>query len=186
MIIGRNSYFKVTFAAALKTHGNSHQQFKKNNLKIILLTHEREYHRATNTGAIALSLSNGMVERVLWERTHPDKKLLELLANNEAALLYPTGESASVTIGDVETFIIIDSTWQEAQKIFNKSAYLQNAPKVSLQATTQSSFALRRNQVDGGLCTIECIIELCKLKKCDALAKQLTIAFEQFNKKRLN
>lgn len=155
-------------------------------MKIILLTHEREYRRVTNTGSIALNLSNGAVERVLWERTNPDKKLIELLANEKAALLYPTSEPTSANIGDVDTFIIIDSTWQEAQKIFSKSTYLQNAPKISLPITTQSRFALRRNQVDGGLCTIECIIELCKLKGCDAFAKQLTIAFEQFNKKRLN
>lgn len=155
-------------------------------MKIILLTHEREYHRATNTGSIALSMSNGMVEQILWERTNPDKKLLELLAKKEAALLYPASEPTSANVGDADTFIIIDSTWQEAQKIYNKSAYLQDAPKISLPTTTQSSFTLRRNQVDGGLCTIECIIELCELKGCDALAKQLTIAFEQFNKKRLS
>lgn len=151
-----------------------------NALKIILLTHEREYHRNTNTGSIALGLANGMVERVLWERTNPDPKLLELLENKEAALLYPTSESTNANIADIETFIIIDSTWQEAQKIFNKSTYLKNAQKISLSITTQSSFTLRRNQVDGGLCTIECIIELCKLKKLDELADQLTIAFEQF------
>jgi DTW domain-containing protein YfiP len=152
-----------------------------NALKIILLTHEREYHRSTNTGSIALGLANGMVERVLWERTNPDPKLLELLENKEAALLYPTSESTNAGIADFETLVIIDSTWQEAQKIFNKSPYLKDAPKVSLAITTQSNFARRRNQVDGGFCTIECIIELCKLKKLDELADQLTIAFEQCN-----
>ena len=37
-------------------------------MKIYLLTHERETHRKTNTGSLALKLAGGLVERVLWER----------------------------------------------------------------------------------------------------------------------
>lgn len=152
-------------------------------LHIILLTHERELHRKTNTGSIALQLASELVERIVWSRTAPSQHLLEQLANQQAVLLYPSTESARINIADVETVIIIDSTWQEAQKIVNKSPYLQHAPKATLSTTQQSSFALRRNQIAGGLCTIECIIELCKIKGLHDTAEKLIAAFEQHNQK---
>lgn len=151
-------------------------------LNIILLTHERELQRTTNTGAIALNIAGESVQRIMWERTKPNQHLLDLLANQKALLLYPTDESTNVELIDFGTIIIIDSTWQEAQKIFNKSPYLKSAPKAFLNTTTESSFTLRRNQIAGGLCTIECIIELYKIKGLTELAEKLTSAFEQFNK----
>lgn len=152
-------------------------------LHIILLTHERELHRKTNTGSIALQLASELVERVVWSRTVPSQYVLEQLANQQAVLLYPSAESTTVNFADIETVIIIDSTWQEAQKIVNKSPYLQHAPKATLSTTQQSSFVLRRNQIAGGLCTIECIIELCKIKGLHDTAEKLIAAFEQHNQK---
>lgn len=161
-------------------------------LHIILLTHERELLRKTNTGVIALDLASEWVERVVWERKNPNQKILTLLAAGQALLLYPADDLPSANtmiagttapgIDDGKTIIIIDSTWQEAQKILNKSPYLQSAPKAVLNTQTPSSFSLRRNQIDGGLCTIECVIELCKIKALDDLAEKLTAAFEQYNR----
>lgn len=164
-------------------------------LHIILLTHEREVHRNTNTGVIALNLASEYVERVIWERINPNQRLLNLLATGKALLLYPTGgavvaaanptttEATHCTIDNAETIIIIDSTWQEAQKIFNKSPYLQSAPKALLTTQNPSTFTLRRNQPEGGLCTIECIIELCKTRGMNELAEKLLAAFELHNHK---
>jgi DTW domain-containing protein YfiP len=67
-------------------------------MKIFLLTHEREFHRVTNTGSLAIDDSNIIVERMLWERVNPNKDLTRLIENNEALLLYSKGESPSVII----------------------------------------------------------------------------------------
>jgi DTW domain-containing protein len=168
-------------------------------LKIILLTHERELHRPTNTGTLALALAGDLIERMVWERINPNARLLELLSKPEALLLYPADaieskadlhaqhrpehNSSHLTLANANTIIVIDGTWQEAQKIYNKSAYLKKAPKATLTNTTLSTFSLRRNQVEGGLCTIECIIELCNIKGLHELADTLTAAFEQFNRR---
>lgn len=166
-------------------------------MKIFLLTHERELHRGTNTGALALENSNNIVERILWERVNPNKELTRLIDNNEAVLLYSNSESscvassampstapssvASVIIEEYENIIIIDSTWQEAKKIFNHSAYLKNAPQFTLQTDNDSLYKLRANQPKGGLCTIECIIEVLKVKGKNKLASELSLKFDQFN-----
>ncbi|MFT6690286.1 MAG: DTW domain-containing protein YfiP [Colwellia sp.] len=154
-------------------------------MKIFLLTHERELHRATNTGAIALESANEVVERVLWERVNPNKDLTRLIENNEAVLLYSKAESSSAvskpTIEEYENIIIIDGTWQEAKKIFNQSSYLKNAPQFTLKTANASLYNLRANQPKGGLCTVECIIEVLRLKGQHKMAAELSLKFEQFN-----
>ena len=167
-------------------------------MKIFLLTHEREFHRATNTGSLALEKPSEIFERILWERTNPNKTLVELIENNEALLLYSNGSASSTIVeassviveaspANVETspviveayenIIVIDGTWQESQKIFNKSSYLKNIPQFTLKVLNESSYKLRRNQPKGGLCTIECIIEVLKIKGQTKLA----LKFKQFN-----
>lgn len=150
-------------------------------MKIFLLTHERELHRATNTGSLAIDDSNNIVERIVWERVNPNKALTRLIENDEALLLYSKGETSSAIIEDYENIIIIDGTWQESQKIFNQSAYLKSAMQFTLKTPNNSSYKLRNNQPEGGLCTIECIIELLKMKGHNKIASELTLKFKQFN-----
>jgi DTW domain-containing protein YfiP len=150
-------------------------------MKIFLLTHEREFNRVTNTGSLAIDDSNEIVERILWDRVNPNKGLTKLIENNEALLLYSKGESSSAIIQEYENIIIIDGTWQESQKIFNQSAYLKTAPQFTLKTSNDSSYKLRGNQPKGGLCTIECIIEVLKIKGQNNIASVLALKFEQFN-----
>ena len=151
-------------------------------MKIFLLTHERELHRATNTGSLAIEDSNKIIERIVWERVNPSKVLTKLIENNEALLLYSKGESSSsAIIEEYENIIIIDSTWQESQKIFNQSSYLKNTPQFTLKTPNDSSYKLRANQPKGGLCTIECIIEVLRIKGKNKMASELALKFDQFN-----
>ena len=154
-------------------------------MKIFLLTHERELHRATNTGSLAIENSNQIVERILWERVNPNKDLTRLIENNEAVLLYSKGESSEdeslAVIEEYDNIIIIDGTWQESKKIFNQSAYLKNAPQFTLKTESDSLYKLRANQPEGGLCTIECIIEVLRIKGQDKMATELSLKFDQFN-----
>lgn len=150
-------------------------------MRITLLTHRRELDRKTNTGALALVQCGNIVERVVWERRNPDPALLEAIERGEAALVYPGGEPTSARPEDFAQLILIDATWQEARKIYNHSPYLQAAPRVALAADSASSYRLRRNQPDGGLCTAECVIEI--LRQCgeDKAAVLLEAAFVPFN-----
>jgi len=150
-------------------------------MKIFLLTHERELHRVTNTGALAIDDSNEIAERIVWDRVNPNKGLMELIENNEALLLYSKGESSSAIIQAYENIVIIDSTWQESQKIFNQSSYLKTAPQFTLNTPNDSLYKLRSNQPKGGLCTIECIIEVLRIKGENKIASVLALKFEQFN-----
>ncbi|ABV36617.1 DTW domain containing protein [Shewanella sediminis HAW-EB3] len=169
-------------------------------MNVILLTHEREVERLTNTGALALRAYPQWCRRIIWSRVRTDKALLQILHQPGAAVLYPavtieapvdgkSGDtqsiepqlSASYLTELPETLVIIDATWQEARKMLRQSPYLQQANKFALPEVNTSQFKLRRNQVDGGLCTLECIIRLCSLKGLCAEAEYLEQAFVSMN-----
>jgi DTW domain-containing protein YfiP len=150
-------------------------------LKIYLLTHQRELNRKTNTGCLAIESTNGLVERIIWDRVNPNKKLVELIESNSAVLLYPHPDSEQSTVENFNNIIILDATWQEAQKMYNKSDYLKSVNTFAFSNPKPSSYQLRRNQPPMGLCTIECIIEVLKLKGDNRLAEQLIKEFASFN-----
>ncbi|MCE9787032.1 tRNA-uridine aminocarboxypropyltransferase [Shewanella chilikensis] len=165
-------------------------------MKIILLTHERELNRASNTATLALNAYPTLCKRVLWARKAPDAWLMEHLSLGRTALLYPqTEESTSEesisraqavnespnlsqnqspssnpnqspvqgatwpqdVAQNLNSLVLLDATWQEAGKMYRQSPYLQSLARVELQAEQGSAFRLRRNQRQGGLCTLECI-----------------------------
>ena len=153
-------------------------------MKLILLTHSREIQKASNTGQLVQKVvANTQI--IIWQRTQPDQSLLDLINSEKTVLLYPEvnepdDEVSIVNVADFENFILIDSTWQEARKIFNRSPYLQSLPRVQLSAELSSSYHLRRNQVEGGMCTAECVVELLRVKGDVDLADELEEEFFSF------
>ncbi len=153
-------------------------------LQITLLTHEREVDRPTNTGCIALAQLPHICRRIVWSRVEPDDSLLSLAAQSNTWLLFPASERqpdpelhysqpsffaqhASVNI------IILDATWQEANKMFRQSPYLKQLKRLSFSDIAPSNYVLRRNQVAGGLCTLECVAQLMADAGCQQDAQQL-------------
>ena len=152
-------------------------------MKLFLLTHQKELHRKTNTGSLAAELLGDAVEVILWERTKPNKRLLNLIEEGSVALLYPHERSELLSERtSYDTYILIDSTWQEAQKIYNQSPYLHELPCVKIQTDKKSAYSLRRNQKKYGLCTAEIVAEVLKSKSMFALADDLQESLHDFIK----
>lgn len=175
-------------------------------MKFILLTHERELTKGTNTGRLVKEVLGDKVDIIIWKRKEPDQRLLELLASKQAAILFPDVFDSSLgsdepvvsdePVGSDETIdspirkkndfdylVILDATWQQARKMFNRSAYLNQADRVALNCSTPSEFKLRRNQIDGGLSTVECVIELLRQTDLIKERKLLEESFYSFNVK---
>lgn len=152
-------------------------------MKIFLLTHERELLRATNTGALAMKVAPEIVERIVWARNEPNPFLLDAVNQGNTVLLYPVDDADVAPVESFENIIVLDATWQEARKIFNKSPYLKNVPKAQIKPQTVSQYQLRRNQPDGGLCTAECVMEILMAKNHTDIAERLDAAFGIFNSK---
>lgn len=172
-------------------------------MNIVLLTHERELTRPTNTGQLALAHFPQYCKQLVWSRINPDKGLQQACQTGEALLLFPAIDKPAISNvdsdlalisaddiaqGDAKTgtqksIIILDATWQEARKMVRQSPYLQQANRLELQATQDSTYQLRRNQVQGGLCTLECVQLLFSQAGLFAQAAQLGDAFAEFNRR---
>ncbi len=137
-------------------------------------------HKPSNTGQLVQSVISDC-KTIIWQRTQADKGLLQLIEAGNIALVYPAEESlpASTELHCFEHFIIIDSTWQEARKIYNRSPYLQQLPRIQL-ACKPSVYHLRRNQIKNGLCSAECAIELLRGNANFAQLDKLEQAFKAF------
>jgi DTW domain-containing protein len=145
-------------------------------MKLVLLTHSRELGRPSNTGKLVTELlaehSPLQVRTVVWQRKQPCRQLLAELASESWALVYPgvgavcsaqflgSAKLGSDNLGNgnpPKGLILLDATWQEAQKMYNQSPYLHELTNVLIEQTGPSVYRLRRNQKDYGLCTAECV-----------------------------
>lgn len=153
-------------------------------MNFILLTHSRELTKPSNTGRLVLEALGSRAKRVIWQRKVPDEFLLRLIDDKRVALLYPDLVESDLQVcrgtDGVVSCIIIDGTWQEARKIYNRSAYLHQLPRLSLNPVSQSSFRLRRNQKSDGLSTVETVIEILKLNQEVTTAMSLSASFDDF------
>lgn len=140
------------------------------NIKITLLTHEKEFAKRSNTGRLVVDVLGSAVEQISWDRTSPPAKLVEEIEAGGVALIYPGAEDESGSVlADFKHFIIIDGTWHEARKIHQRSPYLQKVRRFCLKTAEESVYNLRKNQKKSGLCTAECVIEI--LRKTGKIAE---------------
>ncbi|WP_445946145.1 DTW domain-containing protein [Shewanella sp.] len=161
-------------------------------MKLVLLTHSRELERPSNTGKLVHTVLENTTDMqvctVVWQRKQPCAQLLAQLATESWALLYPGSETVaacevlqSCSIGSlkmplnrsVKGLVLLDATWQEAQKMYNQSPYLHQLTKMLIEQTKPSVYRLRRNQKDYGLCTAECISAILCYLGLHSQAKQL-------------
>ncbi|MCL1114191.1 DTW domain-containing protein [Shewanella basaltis] len=166
-------------------------------MQFILLTHPRERLRATNTGQLVLQALGERAQVIEWHRKQPDAALLAAIEAARVGLVFPTDEPLNMTVdsaGDLqastqecappfEYLLLIDATWQEARKMYNQSPYLKSLAKVGLQPAHASIYPLRRNQLEGGLCTAECVVLLLKKAGELELAQQLIESLMEFIKR---
>jgi DTW domain-containing protein YfiP len=153
-------------------------------MKIYLLTHERELKKGSNTGRIVKECLADTVEIVVWKRTEPSEEIVELIDRDQIALLYPDPDDRPArSCRDFKNFLLLDSTWQEARKMYNRSPYLQRASRVALKINEPSRYKLRRNQIADGLSTAECASELLRQKGQEGLAEKVNHEFNRFNTK---
>lgn len=67
----------------------------------ILLTHERELTRESNSGRIAKTRLGQHCQQVVWQRKAPDPALLALIAQQQVGLLFPAENSTALPVVDL-------------------------------------------------------------------------------------
>lgn len=149
-------------------------------MNITLLTHFKELDKRSNTGQLVLEVLGETAEQVRWDRMHPPAQLVEEIERGGVALVWPgpvdEEHGGTGDLSHINRFILIDGTWHEARKIYQRSPYLRKAQRVSLKPAGLSRYNLRKNQKEACLCTAECVIEILratgKQEKADRLQER--------------
>lgn len=153
----------------------------QNKIKFTLLTHEKEFGKRSNTGQLVVDVLGGAAEQVRWDRANPPARLMDEITAGRVALIYPgPSDEPGGDLSGIEQFIIIDGTWHEARKIFQRSPYLRHIRRFSLKTGEKSVYNLRKNQKQAGLCTAECVIEVLRGTGNAAEAEELQERFLAF------
>ena len=150
-------------------------------MKFTLLTHFKELEKRSNTGRLVVDVLGAAAEQIRWDRMNPPASLIEEINTGGVALIYP---GASDEKGDdltgVKHVIIIDGTWHEARKIFQRSPYLRDIRRICLKTSEKSMYNLRKNQKESCLCTAECVIKILRSTGNMAQAELLQDRFMTF------
>ncbi|WP_455818571.1 tRNA-uridine aminocarboxypropyltransferase [Clostridium butyricum] len=178
----------------------------KTKSKIWILSTEREFRRPSNTARLLKLVNPDSTEFFLWERTKSPEKLIEHINNNffQTYILFPIDDDLqekdfiNMNLSNnwnidykqskyeisykTPAFILLDGTWKEAAKMFRRSEYLKNIPKISLKPSYNSEYTLRKGASNGELCTVEAAIEILKLNGELENAKIIKDVFDLFMK----
>lgn len=150
-------------------------------MKFTLLTHYKELEKRSNTGRLVLDVLGSAAEQVRWDRIEPPAEIVSGFEAGSAVLIYPGApEETDADFTGVSQCVLIDGTWQQARKIFQRSPYLRNVRRICLTPEGESRYNLRKNQKKSCLCTVECVIQILQLTGQTAEAERLEELFLSF------
>jgi DTW domain-containing protein len=141
--------------------------------KIIILMHPKEYkeEKAATGRFTHLCLQNSEIHmgidfdshKIVQEQIH-DMRYFPML-------LYPGKDSVNLSGSGVLSgflhdrqllVILLDATWRNARKMFNRSPTLQKLPRIGIVPEEKSRYLIKRQPNDRFLSTIEAAHELMK------------------------
>ncbi len=151
-------------------------------MKIWLLTHSEELKKASGTGAIVKKVLGDQCEVIVWHRKAPHESILSLSPTDTILVYKHSNDYPTVTTETLHTInnaIILDGTWQQAQKMYNRSPYLNQFAHYEV-THLKSTYKKRRNQIENGLCTAEIAIHLLNQTN-NPISSTLLQEFHAFN-----
>ncbi|MEK7433619.1 MAG: DTW domain-containing protein [Cyanobacteriota bacterium] len=161
------------------------------NVTFCIIMNEREPKKPTNTGRL-IEDTMKKTKVFIWSRVNENKELIDLINNDlyDPYVIFPDDtEELKSKVVDFQKkekkeplFIILDGTWKQARRIFNKSEYLKKLPILSIKIDKTSEYQLRRASDAHHLCTVEVGIELLKIAGESKQSEQLYDYFCTFIK----
>lgn len=159
-----------------------------------LVMADKEPLKPSNTGWLIADVVPE-THAFLWSRTEPDPGLLALLQDPQWQpwLVFPAesvaaGQQVLHQLPQAQSpvkrplFVLLDGTWQEARKMYRKSAYLHRLPVLSLQPEQLSRYHLRNAQSADHLSTAEVMVHCLQQAGDLSAAQSLSDWFARFNR----
>jgi len=142
----------------------------------MLVAHRTELVKTTNTGKLVVQMLEGASLRARGELT----EAAPLPAPAGSFVLFPGPESISLSAAldaGLTTLVVPDGTWTQAKRIARRDPVCRALPSVRLEAMPASTYRLRRNLREDGLCTLEAVAEALRLLEGDAVADAMLEVF---------
>lgn len=146
------------------------RQMLDSNLSFLLIMYDDEVLKPSNSGRLIADMIPD-THAFIWNRTLTNNKMLKLLETDEYQpyLVFPSeyampGQSV---VSDTHLpqhlqqhqkrplFVLLDGSWREAIKMFNKSTYLHHLPILSFAPDAAARYGLRKGSRDFQLGTAE-------------------------------
>lgn len=161
---------------------------KKINLKtkVSLVLFRKEVFLPSNTAHLTLKSLTNSEE---FQRGFKDQLLQSSFIDSEhyqPLYLYPSEESQELTPKLLAKFdrpinlIVPDGTWRQAKKVHRREPLLANVPQVKITPNIKSTYPLRRQKFEFGLCTHEAISFALKIIEGENAYKALMDNFNIF------
>ncbi|WP_144391607.1 tRNA-uridine aminocarboxypropyltransferase [Pleionea sediminis] len=119
----------------------------------ILIYHRDEVFKPTNTGKLIAQQFPNHTHAFLWDRIDPNPELISLLnaPDRSCYLIFPAEpDSGRVIVNSISplptitTFVILDATWRQARRMFNRSQWLSHIPALNLSPDEAATYSTRQ------------------------------------------
>ncbi len=128
---------------------------------LLLLQHPNEWRKYYSTAKL---VRNSISNSQLWRGvTFQPENLQSVIDSHETFLLYPGKDAVDceeVALSPRSRVIVIDGTWDEAQKIVYRNPILHSVQRISFGKPINSTYRIRRPPKGGYLSTVESIAHL--------------------------
>lgn len=128
---------------------------------LLLLQHPNEWRKYYSTAKL---VRNSIANAELWRGVEfSPEKLQTAITARETFLLYPGKDAVDcedIALSPSSQIIVIDGTWDEAQKIVYRNQVLHSVPRISFRKPIISTYRIRRPPKGGYLSTVESIAHL--------------------------
>lgn len=153
--------------------------------RVVVVSHYVELQKSTNTARLAaIALSSCEVRG----RGSPEARAPMPWPRGRRIVLFPGHGARPLTPEDASDDLVLlvpDGTWTQAARIARRESSMQSAERVALPGERTSRYALRRNEREGGLCTIEAIAVALGILEGPWVETHLLAAFDAFQARAL-
>lgn len=161
---------------SLNKHRTRHLYVRPPTINVLLLQHNKEVYRKSNTAQLLHGINGLSVDVENWAGRVDNERVeqrMDMKRSNKM-LLWAGGSNGIDTMSNLDasntTFVLLDGTWQEAKAMLRKIPRLALLPKLTLQDNIPSRYRLRgdytgwRTRFAGNseclLCTAETVAEI--------------------------
>lgn len=151
--------------------------------RVVLIRHDAEGGKSTNTGRLALRCLEGSMELVHGDRQRTADPTQAIAAGTTPLLLYPNADATPLERWGPDpkvTLFVPDGNWRQASKMRKRVSGLDAMTCVSVSNPTPNNFRLRREPSAEGMATLEAIARALAVLEgprgeaiCAALLRQL-------------